>query len=129
MKVYSIEDVVRMLPLLRSYSKSLTQYARWVADTFTRHMGQEELDDLLLQNWEKLEAFEQEFATGDPECKICHCRRGCVDMAVIHPHLNEVVHICVDTKTMEETDLKAHRGFETDRDRKGIWEHEVENCE
>ncbi len=129
MKVYSIEDVVRMLPLLRSYSKSLTHYARWVADAFTRHMNQEQLDDLLLRHWEKFEGFEQEFATGDPECKICNCRRGCVDVAIIHPHLNEVVNVCVDTKTMKEEDLQAHRGFETYRERKGIWEHEVENCE
>lgn len=126
MKIYNVGDVVKMLPLLKSYCNSLTEYSKWVADVFTRRMSQEELDDTMLRNWERLEELENEFGVNDPECKICDCRRGRIDVAIVHPHINEVMFVCVSSNTMNEADLLAHRGTKS-KERKGIWEYEVDD--
>jgi hypothetical protein len=96
-----------MLPLLTRICQNIKSNSVSVTKLTLNKEGDDQdiVEWQLARRAEEYADLKQEVA--DLKGKICHSGRGLVDMPVWHPHLAEVVHVCVDSDSKADN-LEAH---------------------
>jgi hypothetical protein len=119
-KVYSLAEVTVMLPLLTTISKDME---RNMSEMGHLILNNEQLEEDIVEFALQLKAnYHQEIKKelDQLSARVCHARYGFIDMPVLHPHLQKIVHVCINEHA-QPGKLKAHFIGEATRLRTFFW--------
>lgn len=113
--IYTLERATIMLPLLNRICADLEENMERITVLTAERSDDEDIELQLRQRADRHQDLKREVA--QLKGTICHAKYGFIDIPVWHPHLSEVVHVCVSRDSMPGG-LKAHLTTESAKDRR-----------
>jgi hypothetical protein len=119
-KIYTIDEIIKMLPLIRSIANSLKRNAKEIVEIYLNKKGEEQevVDLLMKQAGRRYQECKDELQKLG--MRTCNQSEGFINVPIEHPHNGYSIYACIDQDTTKDT-IMAHLVTERFDERRDIW--------